>query len=159
MGVFAVKFLTFKLEYYRAATPDEIQSFETMESKGSVLLQVLTMPELFPLFDMLDVAVQTKEFQKKAQDDLKARPAPVNKPQDSTMQSKASEPKPRYQKLAEVPDEDTSEAEVLQTLEVIKNAQDINKDDAAMLLALKNNPGLKSKFLAHSKNQRTKGRE
>ena len=41
----------------------------------------------------------------------------------------------RIQKLAEVPsDDDASEAEVLQTLEVIKNSGDHNKDDAAMLL-------------------------
>ena len=112
------------------------------------------MPVLYPLFEMLNVAEETKKFQKVAQEALLNRPIDLTQAQDSTMHSRSADPKPRYQKLAEVPGEDASEAEVLQTLEVIKNSLDQNKDDAAMLLALKNNSNLKSKFLAHAKCQR-----
>ena len=154
MGVFAVTFLVLKLEYFRGATPDDIKNFETLESNHAALILALTMPALYPLFEMLEVAEETKKLQKTAQDVLQNRPIDLTKTQDSTTHSKSADPKPRFQKLAEVPGEDASEAEVLQTLEVIKNTLDQNKDDAAMLLALKNNPNLKSKFLAHAKCQR-----
>ena len=114
MAVFAVTFLVLKLEYFRGATPDDVKNFETLESNHAALIQALTMPVLYPLFEMLNVAEETKKFQKVAQEALLNRPIDLTQAQDSTMHSRSADPKPRFQKLAEVPGEDASEAEVLQ---------------------------------------------
>ena len=67
------------------------------------------MPALYPLFEMLEVAEETKKLQKTAQEALLNRPIDLTKAQDSTMHSRSADPKltltevPGYSKWLHLP--------------------------------------------------------